>query len=112
MSGPTASPRPSRSVLICPATDGRKVAKAVASEADVAILDLEDAVGPAEKAGARQAVVAAFRDLDWGSKPRAWRVNAPDTPWCYRDLIEVVEAAPDLADLAIVPKVSGAAQVS
>ena len=112
MSELSASPRPSRSVLICPATDGRKVAKAVASEADVAILDLEDAVGPAEKAGARPAVVAAFRGLDWGAKPRAWRVNAPDTPWCYRDLIEVVEAAPDLADLVVVPKVDNPAQVA
>jgi citrate lyase beta subunit len=44
--------------------------------------------------------------------PAPGGVNAPDTPWCYRDLIEVVEAVPDLADLAIVPKVSGAAQVS
>ncbi len=112
MTASSGTARPSRSVLICPASDSRKVAKAVASEADLAILDLEDAVAADAKARARAAVVAAFRDLDWGGKPRAWRVNAVDTPWCYRDLIEVVEAAPDLADLVIVPKVADPAQVA
>jgi citrate lyase subunit beta/citryl-CoA lyase len=112
MSGSAGTGRPSRSVLICPATDGRKVARAVASDADLVILDLEDAVAAEGKAGARASVADAFRDLDWGRKPRAWRVNAVDTPWCYRDLIEVVEAAPDLADLVVVPKVADAAQIA
>jgi len=112
MSDAPGTGRPSRSVLICPASDARKVARAVASNADLAILDLEDAVAAGGKAGARASVVAAFRDLDWGRKPRAWRVNAVDTAWCYRDLIEVVEAAPELADLVVVPKVADPAQIA
>ena len=82
------------------------VEKAVASEADVVFLDLEDAVAPPEKAGARQQVIRALRELDWGSKPRLFRTNALDTPFFYRDLIEVVEAAADAIDLVMVPKVN------
>ncbi|MCC6314907.1 MAG: CoA ester lyase [Thermomicrobiales bacterium] len=98
--------------MICPASNPRMVAKAAASEADLAILDLEDAVAPAAKVAARAAIVAAFRDLDWGGKPRAYRINALDTPWCYRDLIEIVEPAAELVDRIIVPKVENAGDIA
>jgi citrate lyase subunit beta/citryl-CoA lyase len=81
------------------------IEKAAASDADMGFLDLEDAVAPGEKAAARAAVVAAFRDLDWRGKPRAYRVNGLDTPFFYRDLIDVLEQAHDLIDVVIVPKV-------
>ena len=98
--------RRERSVLATPASNWKMVEKAVASEADVVFLDLEDAVAPPEKAGARQQVIRALRELDWGSKPRLFRTNALDTPFFYRDLIEVVEAAADAIDLVMVPKVN------
>ncbi|MFM9108875.1 MAG: HpcH/HpaI aldolase/citrate lyase family protein [Chloroflexota bacterium] len=101
-----------RSVLICPATSAKMAAMAAASGADLAVLDLEDAVAPAEKAGGRAAVVEAFRSLDWRGRRPAWRVNAAATMWCHRDLIEVVEGAPGLAGLAVLPKAESAAQVA
>lgn len=101
-----------RSILICPASSEKMVAKAAASDADLAVLDLEDAVPPDLKAASRAAVVSAFRSLDWGAKPRAYRVNAADTPWCYRDIIDVVEACSEQVGLIIVPKVQDAAQVA
>jgi citrate lyase beta subunit len=104
--------RAARSVLVCPATNRRMVEKAVASAADLALLDLEDAVAPAEKAAGRAAVAAAFRDLAWGTKPRAVRVNAVSTPWCWRDLTEVVAGSPGLLDLVVVPKVDDPADVA
>ena len=97
--------RTERSVLTVPGSNWKMIEKGVASEADVALLDLEDAVAPDAKAEARGTVTRALRELDWGRKPRAFRVNALDTPFFYRDLIEIVEAAGDRIDLIVVPKV-------
>lgn len=94
-----------RSVLAVPASSWRMVQRAVATEADLVFLDLEDAVAPSEKESARANVVRALRELDWGRKVRAFRMNALDTPWAYRDLVEVVEQAGEVLDLVIVPKV-------
>jgi citrate lyase beta subunit len=82
------------------------VEKALASDADGVFLDLEDAVVPDDKAGARGDVVRALQELDWHGRPKLFRANALDTPYFYRDLIEVVEAAGDLLDAVIIPKVN------
>jgi citrate lyase subunit beta/citryl-CoA lyase len=79
--------------------------KALASAADAVFLDLEDAVAPDEKAGARGEIVRALRELDWRGRPTLYRANALDTPYFYRDLIEVVEEAGDRLDGIIIPKV-------
>jgi citrate lyase beta subunit len=97
--------RSERSVLAVPASNTRMIDKALVSDADVAFLDLEDAVAPSEKVQARTNVIAAVRDGDWGGMPPAFRINALDTPYCYRDLIEVVEGAADRLELIVVPKV-------
>jgi hypothetical protein len=47
------------------------VEKALASEADGVFLDLEDAVAPDDKAGARKDVVRALQELDWRAGPRS-----------------------------------------
>jgi citrate lyase subunit beta/citryl-CoA lyase len=94
-----------RSVLICPASHPRMPQRAVASGADVVVLDLEDAVAPGEKAAARAALARALRELDWRGRPRRYRVNGLDTPYFYRDLIDVLEPAGDLVDAVVVPKV-------
>jgi len=104
--------RPSRSVLAVPASNRRMIEKAVASAADMIFLDLEDAVAPSEKAEARQEVIRALRNLPWGAKPRMYRVNALTTPWFYRDLIDIVEAAGEHLDLVLVPKVERPEDVS
>jgi citrate lyase subunit beta/citryl-CoA lyase len=104
--------RVERSELAVPASNPRMIEKALASDADIAFLDLEDAVAPAEKATARANVIRALRELDWQGKPRAFRINALDTPFCYRDLVEIVEAAGDRIDLIVVPKVNRPEDVS
>jgi citrate lyase beta subunit len=95
-----------RSVLSVPGSNWKMIQKGVASEADVALLDLEDAVTPDMKVEARDVVVAAFTELDWGEKPRTFRMNALDTPFFYRDLIDIVEGSAGAVDLIIVPKVN------
>jgi citrate lyase subunit beta / citryl-CoA lyase len=94
-----------RSVLAVPGSNLEMAGKALASGADAVFLDLEDAVAPGEKAGARKSVVRALRELDWQDRPSIFRANALDTPYFYRDLVEIVEEARDRLDAIIVPKV-------
>jgi len=94
-----------RSELSTPGTSPKMMARAAESGADLVFLDLEDAVAPAEKPGARRPVVDALTGLDWGGKTRACRINGTATPWCHDDLIEVVSGAGSCLDVVIVPKV-------
>lgn len=87
------------------------IAKAAASDADLVFLDLEDAVAPAAKPGARRNISAALNDLDWGASVRSYRINSVDTQWCHDDLIEVVTDAGANLDVVIVPKVKAARDV-
>jgi citrate lyase subunit beta/citryl-CoA lyase len=80
--------------------------KALASDADAVFLDLEDAVAPEDKAGARGDVISALQELDWRGRSTLFRANALDTPYFYRDLIEVVEAAGGSLDAVMIPKVN------
>jgi len=95
-----------RSLLAVPASNRRMVEKALGSNADAVFLDLEDAVAPDRKAGAREDVARVLSELDWGGRPTLFRINALDTRWFYRDVVEVVEAAGDALDAILVPKVN------
>src|SRR5215212_11965069 len=97
--------RTPRSVLAVPASNLGMAEKALASPADAVFLDLEDAVAPDEKAGARGNIVRALKELDWGDRPTLYRANALDTPYFYRDLVEVVEEAGDRLDNILIPKI-------
>lgn len=88
-----------------PASNRDMIAKASRAEVDAVCLDLEDAVTLREKAAGRANVVWAFTELDFGPRLRAFRINALDTPFAYRDIIEVVEPAGERIDLLVVPKV-------
>jgi citrate lyase subunit beta/citryl-CoA lyase len=85
--------------------------KAPGLGADMVFLDLEDSVAPIEKEAARANVVSAINDNDWGDIVLCVRVNAWDTEWTYRDVIQVVEGASDRLDELMLPKVQSAAEV-
>ena len=104
--------RLSRSLLYVPASKPAMIQKAAASAADLVCIDLEDAVVPDEKPAARRHVVDALKTLNFGRRARVVRINGLDTPYAYRDLIEVVEAAGDRIDLIMVPKVGSARDVA
>jgi citrate lyase subunit beta/citryl-CoA lyase len=93
-----------RSMLYVPASRWNMIEKAAASEADAVCIDLEDAVAADEKPASRANVVRAFRELDFGRKIKAFRINGIDTPFGYRDLIEVVEEIGDRLDVVMMPK--------
>jgi len=103
--------RRERSMLFVPAARWPMIVKAAASAADAVCIDLEDSVPAGEKEASRANVIRAFSELDFGLRARMFRMNAVDTPYAYRDVIEVVEAAGDRLDLVMTPKVGSPAQV-
>ena len=96
-----------RSMLFVPASRPAMIEKAAASAADAVCIDLEDSVAPEEKAACRANVVTALRTLDFGARARIVRVIALDTPYTYRDIVDVVEGAGDRLDLVMLPKAGG-----
>jgi len=97
--------RSRRSCHAVPGSSERFLAKAPQLDADEVFLDLEDAVAPDEKDGARERVIEALRTLDFGATTVVVRVNGTDTPHYYRDLIAVVEQAGSRLDAIMLPKV-------
>jgi len=103
--------RVNRSELAVPGSSTRFLQKAPTSGADVVFLDLEDSVAPDEKDQARKNVIEAINDLDWGDKVVSVRINAADTPYMYRDVVDILEQASDRLDLIMMPKVGTAGDV-
>ena len=81
------------------------------SDADVILFELEDAVPPTEKAQARKNLLAALNDIDWGFKTLSMRINGLDTPYMYRDLVDILEGASERLDLLLIPKAGVAADI-
>lgn len=101
------SVRNPKSFLFVPANDSRRVPKALLSQAEAVIIDLEDAVAISEKPAARDGVVQAL-DLDRKSSLFT-RINGIHTGFALGDLEAIV--APRL-DGVIAPKVESAADVA
>jgi malyl-CoA/(S)-citramalyl-CoA lyase len=99
-----------RSELAVPASSEHFFEKAARSNVDVVFLDLEDSVAPAQKDAARKLAISALRDVDWGHKTMAVRVNGLDTQWGWRDIVEVAQSSPRL-DLILLPKAGGARDI-
>ncbi len=93
-------------MLFLPASNWRAIAKARECGADLVILDLEDAVKPADKEVARAAAVEAV-SRPWPC-PVAIRVNGFASDWHGAD-VEAVAAS--RADFVVVPRVEGAAVI-
>ena len=95
-----------RSMLFVPADRPAMVQKALASQADAVIVDLEDAVAVAHKPMARAQLAEALPDTR--QRPVYIRVNGPTTPWCLADLTEVAALG---VDGVLIPKVESPADV-
>ncbi|RED14140.1 HpcH/HpaI aldolase/citrate lyase family protein [Pontivivens insulae] len=95
--------RPRRSVLYMPGSKQRALEKAATLPADALILDLEDAVAPAEKVAARDLVCETVKGRPFGAREVIIRVNGSDTEWGADDLLAAAAAAPDAI---LIPKVN------
>jgi citrate lyase subunit beta/citryl-CoA lyase len=97
-----------RSWLFAPGDSDKKMGKAIASAADIALLDLEDSVSPENKPAARAMVaeqIAAAQE-----RARLWvRINPLTTADCIADLAAIIPSRPGGVFL---PKAEGAADIS
>ncbi|MFD2925614.1 HpcH/HpaI aldolase/citrate lyase family protein [Halobacillus naozhouensis] len=74
-----------RSYLFVPARQLSMIRKAIQSEADCIIIDLEDAVVTAEKESAREIMIYTLQELK-GAKPIYVRINDTSTPFWEEDI--------------------------
>jgi len=108
---PAAPARPNRCQLFGPGSRPGIFEKMAASAADVINLDLEDSVAPDDKAEARTNIIGAIGDIDWGRKTLSVRINGLDTPFWYRDVVDLLENASDRLDQIMIPKVGNASDI-
>ena len=106
-----APARLNRSELAVPGSNYRFLEKAADSAADVIFLDLEDAVAPDDKVQARENIIKALQELDWGERTISVRINGLDTHYMYRDVVDILEQAGERLDLIMIPKAGTAADI-
>ena len=108
---PTPPARPNRCQLFGPGSRPALFEKMAASAADVVNLDLEDSVAPGDKDTARQNVIEAVNTIDWGRKTVSVRINGLDTPWWYRDVVDLLENCGPRLDQIMIPKAGCAGDI-
>ncbi|MBO9407655.1 L-malyl-CoA/beta-methylmalyl-CoA lyase [Shimia sp. R9_1] len=108
---PAAPARPNRCQLFGPASNTKLFAKMAASAADVINIDLEDSVAPTDKDMARANAIDAINTIDWGNKTISVRINGLDTPFWYRDVVDLLEQTGDRLDQIMIPKVGCAGDI-
>ncbi|MEP5631532.1 MAG: L-malyl-CoA/beta-methylmalyl-CoA lyase [Tateyamaria sp.] len=108
---PTPPARPNRCQLFGPGSRPAIFEKMAMSGADVINLDLEDSVAPSDKDSARANIIKATHDIDWGNKLLSVRINGLDSPYWYRDVVDLLEQASGRLDQIMIPKVGNAADI-
>lgn len=108
---PAAPARPNRCQLFGPGSRPAIFEKMAASAADVINLDLEDSVAPSDKDSARANIIEALGSIDWGNKYMSVRINGLDTPYWYRDVVDLLEQADERLDQIMIPKVGCAEDI-
>lgn len=90
----TLNTQPRRCMLLVPGSSLKMIQKAAASEADIIMIDLDDAVvyEDASKIGAQRTLVQAMKEVSFAGKEVAVRVNSTDTPWWKSDIEACAEA--------------------
>lgn len=100
-----ATTRPRRSMLYMPGSNPRALEKGRSLAADALILDLEDAVAPDAKEGARRQILGALAEGGYGSREILVRTNGLDSDWGRDDLAAMAKSG---ADAILLPKVESA----
>ena len=103
--------RARRCLLSVPGANTRMLEKAAGLDVDEVFLDLEDAVAPASKAGARGMIVEAVNLHQWTPRTICVRINDVGTHYCHDDIIEVVTGAGDRIDTIMLTKAKSAHDV-
>src|SRR3954449_443468 len=100
---------PSRMIHFLDFSNEKMAAKApeIASQTDVLLGNLEDAIPVDRKEAARQGFIKAVKDSDLSATTLWTRVNSLESPWVLDDITELVTGIGDQLEVIMVPKVEG-----
>jgi malyl-CoA/(S)-citramalyl-CoA lyase len=101
---------PSRMIHFLDFSNPKMVAKAadIATQTDILLGNLEDAVPVDRKESARAGLIQAAKESDFGQTALWTRVNSLESPWLLDDLEQLVGEIGDKLSVIMVPKVEGA----
>ena len=85
----------------------RAKVKEMASEVDVLLGNLEDAIPADAKTAARAGFIQVAKEHDFGSTALWVRINSLNSPWALDDVVEIVGAVGHKLDVIMLPKVEG-----
>lgn len=108
---PPAPARPNRCQLFGPASNVKLFEKMAASAADVINIDLEDSVAPSDKDQGRKNAIEAVNTVNWGNKYLSVRINGLDSPYWYRDVVDLMEQTNGRLDQIMIPKAGNAKDI-
>jgi malyl-CoA/(S)-citramalyl-CoA lyase len=101
---------PSRMIHFLDFSNEKMVAKAgaIAEKTDILLGNLEDAIPVDRKEAARQGLIKAANESDFGNTALWTRINSLESPWVLDDLTTLVTEIGDKLEVVMVPKVEGA----
>jgi malyl-CoA/(S)-citramalyl-CoA lyase len=85
----------------------RSKIKDIASQVDVILGNLEDAIPADQKEAARRGFIQMARENDFGTTGLWTRINCLNSPWMLDDVLEIVREAGNKIDVIMLPKVEG-----
>src|SRR5262245_45016557 len=102
--------KPSRMIHFLDFSNEKMVAKAesIATQTDILLGNLEDAVPVDRKVAAREGLIRVGREMDLGTTALWTRVNALESPWLLDDITQLVTEIGDRLEVIMIPKVEGA----
>jgi citrate lyase subunit beta-like protein len=100
--------RARRALLYIPGDDLHKIKKATTLSVDSICMDIEDGVALKRKASARNTIIEALNNLDFGGSEKLVRINAIGWGLWLDDLEAVV---PEHPDGIVIPKVQSSDQI-
>ena len=98
-----------RALLYVPGDNRHKIEKALTLKVDCICLDMEDGVAPDRKREARQTILSALQELDFGAAEKLVRINPVGSGLEEEELAAILPARPDGI---VIPKVEDAGQVA
>jgi malyl-CoA/(S)-citramalyl-CoA lyase len=101
--------RPSRMIHFFDASNEKMAARVpeMATQADILLGNLEDAIPADRKEAAREGLVRVAKETDFGDTQLWTRINSLDSPWVLDDLFRLVTEIGDKLEVIMVPKVEG-----
>src|SRR5215218_11253110 len=101
--------KPSRMIHFFDASNEKMRAKVpdMATQADILLGNLEDAVPVDKKIPAREGLIEVGKEVDFGETQLWTRVNALESPWVLDDITELVTEIGEALEVIMVPKVEG-----